>query len=195
MVLACDNLETQFVPSRNSERIHSAFSGIVAHRLGTFPCATMKEIRVSGSDRPALVDDEDYLIASRFNWHLNNSGYAAKSIHPTRLTNTTILLHRVLMGVKKGQFVDHINHDTLDNRRLNLRIVTLGQNCCNRIKVAKATSKFKGVGFIDGKFRARINFQRRSTYLGVFDSEIDAAEAYNKAASALHGEYACLNKI
>lgn len=110
-----------------------------------------------------------------------------------------------IMQPIKGFVVDHINHDTLDNRRLNLRIVSCHQNCMNRRKATDKnyTSKFKGVSFLPvykGKkfpkpFRAfgKINGVKKS--LGYFSTEEEAAKAYNTFASSTYGEFAMLNTI
>ena len=60
--------------------------------------------------------------------------------------NTTLYMHRLIMGEPKGKQVDHWNHDTLDNRRSNLRIVTNRQNNENRAGAYKnSKSGIRGV--------------------------------------------------
>jgi hypothetical protein len=84
--------------------------------------------------------------------------------------------------------LDHRNGDKLDNRVENLRLVTRAQNCQNRNKFQSNTSGFKGVSFNKkaGKFRAYIH----GKHLGLFPTAESAAEAYNAAAIALHGDFA-----
>ncbi len=100
-------------------------------------------------------------------------------------------LASVIMKPAMGLQVDHINHDTLDNRRENLRICTEQQNKMNRRPERGAMSKYKGVCPKKGKWRAVLCRKE----LGMFDTEIEAAIAYNNAAFEKFGEFAYLNNI
>ncbi|MBG9769668.1 hypothetical protein ABD75_11005 [Bacillus vallismortis] len=101
------------------------------------------------------------------------------------------------MNPSDDQVVDHRNHDTLDNRRANLRLCSIGENNRNRKYSKHNTSEYKGVGWhkTNGRYRARIKFNGKSIHLGYFKTEIEAAEAYNKAAIKFHGEFAEINKL
>lgn len=93
--------------------------------------------------------------------------------------------------------VDHISHDLMDNRKSNLRIVTHQQNLQNNQGKKQRPSKFKGIGFFQrtGKWTAQIGLNGRKIHLGYFTAELDAARAYNAAASEMFGQQACLNPI
>lgn len=106
-------------------------------------------------------------------------------------------MHRLIMDAKDGQKVDHINRNTLDNRKSNLRFVTQSQNMMNAVIRKTNTSGFKGVCFVsrEGKWLATIWKDGKQKWLGYFKDKKDAAQAYNKAALELHGQYALLNKI
>lgn len=112
------------------------------------------------------------------------------------------LLTRYLLSVRdKNLHVDHKNHNTLDNRRSNLRICTLSENMRSRRKynrkevISGDRSKYKGVR-IDGIYiSAVIRVNGRRIHLGTFPTEKLAALAYNEAAKKYHGEFAVLNKI
>jgi hypothetical protein len=101
-------------------------------------------------------------------------------------------MHRQILGCDKD--VDHINHQTLDNRRLNLRPATKSQNAANQAK-RKGSSKYKGVSWYKNyrKWVAQIGAQNQRIRLGYFVSEEDAGRAYDSAAIALHGKFAHLN--
>lgn len=93
--------------------------------------------------------------------------------------------------------LDHINGVCNDNRIENLREATTSQNHMNMKKIKGTTSKYKGVHW-DKRLRkwvGQIKKNGESIYLGLFDSEIDAGEAYNKKAVELFGEFAKLNEI
>ena len=88
--------------------------------------------------------------------------------------------------------VDHINHDTLDNRRCNLRICNTKQNNANRRRLRPG---YKGVEYSPklSKWRARIRANGKLIQLGCFTFAEDAARAYDCAAAYFFGDFAHLN--
>ncbi|MCE7699722.1 MAG: HNH endonuclease [Methanobacterium paludis] len=100
----------------------------------------------------------------------------------------TIIMHRLIMGAPKGMVVDHINHNGLDNRKSNLRVVTHRQNMQNRKN--KGTSNYPGVHFKkeNHKWVARIRIGKEMKYLGIFDNERTAAKKYEEAVREMVGE-------
>lgn len=143
-----------------------------------------------------VIDKEDASIVSKYKWHCNNSGYAVAYIK-TPGGKKPILMHRILVDAPVNMEVDHISGNTLDNRKSNLRICTHFQNMLNKKNYKNSSSKFKGVGWVKKpqKWRARIRIDHKIYHLGYFDSEVEAAKAYNEAAEKLHGEFARLNEI
>jgi hypothetical protein len=112
-----------------------------------------------------------------------------------------IYVHRIIMRVSDPSvFVDHKDHDTLNNQKSNLRLSTFSQNRQNmKVKANKTGSKYKGVhkgtGANKHKFVSSIHANGRSYHLGTFSTDKEAAKAYNDAAMRLQGEYAYLNNI
>jgi hypothetical protein len=152
-----------------------------------------KEIQLT-KGKVTLVDDEDYemLIGLGVRWCVND-GYAFNSVYGR--------MHRFLSSAPKGRMVDHVNGNKLDNRRENLRIATNSQNQANR-KVSRGVSKFKGVTWQKrtydasrGYWKAQIVANGVVHYLGSYDTDLDAAKAYNDAAVKFFGEYAHLNDL
>ena len=118
-----------------------------------------------------------------------------------RKTKQRQRLHRLIMNVSEDMLVDHINHNTLDNRRCNLRICTKSENCRKNVGHSKRQSKYKGVVFapyssVKGKlWRAYTRIKGKRLWFGYHVTEEDAAMAYNENALKLFGEYACLNAL
>jgi len=148
----------------------------------------------------AVVSAEDYERLNKFKWYIQRNATTFYAVRYARCPGSKkysiVWMHREVLPPPKGLFVDHINHCGFDNRRSNLRLVTLRQNMYNRRKLRKnLTSLFKGVyQRSDTKlWRANITVDGKRIHLGQFHSEIDAARAYDEAAKKYHGEFARLN--
>ena len=167
----------------------------------------MREIPLHGKygdGKTVKVDDEDYEILSKRRWHVDNCGYARchelKTVDPCR---PVLLMHRLVMRiVGERKMIDHVNGDKLDNRKENLRICTNQQNMCNRDKLVHKKegarhSMYKGVrGYgNNGKWVARISVDGKAKHIGVYETEKEAALAYNMEAIKLQGQFAKLNVI
>lgn len=143
-----------------------------------------------------FVDNEDYERLVQWNWYAAKSGkkfYAARKLRG----GVKIYLHRFLMSEPEKKEIDHINGNSLDNQRKNLRICTALENRANSKKYSNNTSGFKGVGrfFRDKRWRAYIQINGKCIHLGLFKNKISAAKAYNKAANKLFGKFANPNKL
>lgn len=128
-----------------------------------------------------LISKEDkYLIDFRYfgmNGYTDNHRYLRCKIYEKRY-----LLHNLIMRPKEGYIVDHINGNTLDNRRDNLRVVLQKDNCLNR-KTYK-NSKHRGVSKTKNKHRpyvARIQVEGKSIYLGAFTTLEEAIKIREEA--------------
>ena len=143
----------------------------------------------------AIVDAADYAWLSQYKWFANGNErtgfYAARWLPNHKM----LLMHRAIMDPPEGMIVDHINRNSLNDRRRNLRICTRKQNVRNGGPSRRSSSRFKGVSFCrkSGKWIASISYNGKSMYLGSFDDEIEAARAYDRKARELFGEFAYLN--
>lgn len=143
----------------------------------------------------AIIDDADYDWINQWKWHaqkIKTGGYYAS----TTINGQPVLMHRLILDTPDNLEVDHKIHNTLDNRRLNLRNCNRSQNNRNRSS-HKGSSQFKGVCFDKAKkmFRAYIYADNKQKNLGFYQDENYAARVYNAAAQRLHGTFACLNTI
>lgn len=145
----------------------------------------------------AIVDDEDMPAVQNIKWFtFSRSGllYAATNTPRSKGgKRPLILMHRFLSGAMPGQFVDHIDGNGLNNSRSNLRICSHAENMRNRQKRKVGKSKFKGVQIHHGHWRATIRENGNRHELGTFNSEIEAAQAYDAAALKFHKEFARTN--
>lgn len=141
----------------------------------------MKEINLT-QDQVALVDDEDWEELSKYKWYARwdkklKSFYAIRNI---RLNGkkTSLMIHRQIMKLCKGdkRQVDHVNHNTLDNRKCNLRIVTNRQNLWNRKNQSKfgqcielQTDKYR-----TRPFRVQVQLSGKRINIGSYETRFDA---------------------
>ena len=135
----------------------------------------------------AIVDDEDFDDISQFKWHAKrnqgtNNFYAVRKIRLPDGKWTKERMHRRILGLKRGdkRQGDHINHDTLDNRRSNIRIVTNQENSHNQICNGYCWEKTRK------KYRARIKINGKHKNLGRFDTTQEARAAYLAAKPVYH---------
>jgi len=146
----------------------------------------------------AKVDDNDFERISRFKWRCSINGYAVRHSSRKDGPRKTIRMHRFIMNAADGTIVDHVDGDRLNNQRENLRICTWQENCHNVLNCrSNKTSRYKGVCWHkrDERWRAQIKIDGKVLHLGRFDTEVEAACAYDSAARTYHGEFAVLNEL
>lgn len=142
------------------------------------------------------MDAEDFERFGKMTWSRGDQGYAVRAFRLGVNKWKTFLLHRLIARTPKGRFTDHINGNKLDNRRCNLRVCTQSENNTGKFKVY-GSSKFKGAYFhkLAKKWEGFIGIppNGKKLYLGLFDTEEEAAFAYDVASELAHGEFGCTN--
>ena len=146
------------------------------------------------------VDKADEELVAKYNWS-KSSGYIKAFIEKSRLDptytgkreRTVVYMHRLVIGAKEGEIVDHINQDKTDNRKSNLRIATKSVNTLNS-KWSISRTGFRGVMLNKQKgkpYKATITIDGKRTHLGSFDDPEEAHKAYCiKRKEHINGLYA-----
>jgi hypothetical protein len=141
-----------------------------------------------------LIDTDDLPRVRAVNWVISNYRGRIYAHHSFKYSGS-ILLHRLVTSFEYD-LVDHVNNDSKDNRKCNLRAGTHAQNMRNS-KIQKNNKLgVKGVRWREErkKFEASI-WHGKSIFLGLFNTREEAALAYNEAAKRLFGEFARLNEV
>lgn len=138
----------------------------------------------------ALVDDEDLDRINQYKWYASQGGGGRKFYAVQATSKRRLRMHRLVLNAPDGMEVDHINGDTLDNRKENLRLCNRHQNARN---TRRSDMPFKGICFQNKKWYARIVAAGKKRHLGCFHTATEAAQAYDRAARDYFGEFARLN--
>lgn len=134
-----------------------------------------------------IIDTEDLGRVSEYYWGMNKRGYFQNS-------KNRILLHRFVLKLENNEkVVDHLFHDTSDNRKSQIRICTQVENMQNSRTYASNTSTRTGVYPVGGKYRAKINVNKKEVHLGMFERFEDAVEAREKAEKEYYYKIECWN--
>jgi hypothetical protein len=149
-----------------------------------------------------LIDDEDYERVNKYRWHLDRpyfrrtGNFYFKTRPSIDGTRHTWALHHFIFGTPaKGMCLDHVNRNTLDNRKSNFRFATHQQNKYNQKCRKDSTSGYKGVSIQTHcqKYVVRIVYDRKRHSLGTYSDSIEAAKVYDRKAIEVYGEFACTN--
>lgn len=133
----------------------------------------------------AYVDADQYEMVGRHTWHVVKSADDRTYYARTNVGGKPVSLHTILLKPPKGLLVDHKDGDGLNNRSNNIRIASYQQNGANK----HSDTPDKGVFRYNNRYVARICQE----VIGRFDTEVEAAKAYDKAALERWGEFANLN--
>ena len=147
----------------------------------------------------AVIDDIDYASIICYKWYAKIGKkphaqyvYAARSLPRVAGKRSTQRMHQAILPVPVGYTVDHINGNTLDNTRQNLRSATKAQQQQNAVSHIKPG--LKGITKRRNRWVARIG-RNGNTFLGAFTEKEAAIIAYNKAAQTLYASFANLNPL
>lgn len=156
----------------------------------------MKEIKLT-QGFSVVVDDEDFPRLSAYKWRVQKSKHTNYAVRAEmkKGIRKTISMHRQILGIVGREIcVDHINDNGLCNIKSNLRKCSYSQNQSNKRKFG-GSSKYKGVFYEKkrDKWRSQISYSNKTFFIGRYQTEKDAAIAFNNAALKVFGEFARLN--
>ena len=186
----------QDIQLRPAEGTSGEIPSCVPTSAGCFIGDKMKRIPLT-QGQFAVVDDENYEWLNQWKWSATKNGntfYAARI--QTKPKRKRVYMHREIMKASKGEQIDHIDKNGLNNHIINLRFCTNAQNHQNS-RLRGGSSYYRGVSKCGNcnKWRADIKHKGKSIWLGNYNTEIEAAKAYNKKASELFGNFARMNDV
>lgn len=165
--------------------------------------------KVSNADLYITIDDEDYIkiLSHSQTWCVEFRNIARSLVKSnnvikvkawSKILQKPVSLSHVVLDfpiLNLGMVVDHINVNVLDNRKVNLRIISIRENNRNKIKQEFTSSKYFGVYFNNrGKWTAQLRVGNTS-YTKSFETEYEAAKYSNELRKRFHGYNAILNDL
>lgn len=153
----------------------------------------MKKIKLN-NEKFVTVDDDDFESLSKHNWQFclshGEKGYARRKI-TVNSKRVLIIMHRVITNCPSGMEVDHINGDTLDNRKQNLRICTRQENAQNIGRHKDSGNLHLGVYWnkLERKWKAGITSDYKHIHLGTFSTMEEAMAARKIAEKKIKGSF------
>jgi hypothetical protein len=160
-------------------------------------------IHIERKNGTIIIEKDVYDRITEDGWNLGVFKKATKygfylNVRAQKMVNRKLFakqLTHFIVDVPPGCHADHIDRNTLNNVRSNIRVATYAENRGNCVKREKTSSRFKGVRRHRSRWQGMIGVKNKMIHLGTFDTEIEAAQSYNQAALELFGEFAVLNDI
>lgn len=148
---------------------------------------TIIVINIKNNIYKVLIDKEDYEKVKKHQWCVDTRGYAK-----TTIEGKEVKLHRYINNPKENEVVDHINHNTLDNRKINLRNVTIQENSMNQRKPKNNTSGYKNIHYRKKEKVWDVAVQKEGKrYTKRCSSLEEAIKIRDEMLDRLHKEFQC----
>ena len=188
-------------------------SALTRKKRPTLSCGCLQKDKVSGitpnkyeftdeyvigytynTNKQFIFDIDDFEKVSKYHWYEETDGYIRSS---GKKKEDKIFLHRLIMECPENIKIDHINHNTFDNRKIKLRIATTSQNAMNSVNRSNNTSGTTGVVWVKdrNKWKSQIKFNGQLIFLGEYDNFEDAKKRRKQAEEEYFGEYSYDNSM
>lgn len=159
----------------------------------------MKEIVLAKGRGVTLVDDGDYEELAKYSWYMTGPKNHLIAARNGRLSDglgpahRTVYMHRAILNPPADMVVDHINGNSLDNRRENLRICDRLRNQWNRRMQYNKKCGVRGVHWHghSGLWHPTIKYYGKCISLGYYKTIEEAAVVRREAELKYFGEFAC----
>lgn len=156
------------------------------------------QVPLTNSDDICMIDESDFALVSKYKWMSHKRGGNIYACTTNKINGKNIQMHRMILNISKPDcIIDHKDGYGLNNTRGNIRVCTRSQNLQNSKRRKSSKRTFRGVSFdkATNKWRAMICVSRKNKTIAYFETERQAASAYDAEALKLFGEFAKLNNI
>ena len=147
-----------------------------------------------------LIDGNDMALVGEYQWYAHKSSRNKRNNYYVQCTlptvdgkQKTLLLHRVIMGITDPKVqVDHVDMNSLNNCRLNLRVATHSENRCNQIAYSNSKTGIKDIYWHkrENKYRVQIKINGKQKQYGSFNTIQEAVVRRDELLPLLHKEFA-----
>lgn len=173
-----------------SIKIHCKYDALVNpnklknHDIKPFKIRLKTPVIIEMPGGVVTIDRDCLPLFASYSWYIDKGKGQTSYLKANALVDgkkRTVFFHQLIKGFYHGLEIDHINGNGLDNRTANLRVVTHQQNQSNQRKRKNASSKYFGVSYCsrDKKWQCHSRHNKQNKNIGRFDTEIEAAHAYN----------------
>jgi hypothetical protein len=139
----------------------------------------------------AFIDKDDFDKVKDYAWWSDYDKVLDSFYAKGWIDGKNIRMHRLILNVPTNTIVDHKDHNTLNNKKNNLRLCTQSQNCQNKRMQSDNSTGYKGV-YLEkktNKYRSKIRINGKLKHLGYYSTAIEAYTAYKTVAEKIHGEF------
>lgn len=147
MKYVCDNCKIEFSGYRNPKNKHNfcstecSNSFVIGNKITELEDFAIMHVKTKGNVLEVLIDKEDIPRIKLYTWHAKYQkdidSYYIETNQKVSSGKFMLMLHRFIMKTNDSLTIDHINHNTLDNRKSNLRICSQGENNLNQAELRK----------------------------------------------------------